>query len=188
MMLASATRQLRLTHHLQTLDARPRIVGGDDRAPAAPRASGALAGAQLVAEGSGSAPLLDFPKVAAGRSMAIVKGSRVGALSPTGTATVDRMDGNMATFSLNAVAIGQSAKFQMTIERIDATRVRITSKNATTGASQMVLGTIVSSKPNYAQFQAADGSGKTTVYQNPAGQIIIDTNVPGYGAAHLILQ
>ncbi|MCW2974604.1 MAG: hypothetical protein JWN72_2877 [Thermoleophilia bacterium] len=188
MMLSPTTRQLRLAHHLQPLDARPRIVGGGGLAAAAPRSGAALDGARLVAEGAGSAPLLDFPKVATGRTMAIVKGSRVGVLSPKGTATVDRLDGNMATFSLNAVAIGQSAKFQMTIERIDAGHVRITSKNAKTGASQMVLGTIVSSKPNYAQFQAADGSGKTTVYQNPTGQIIIDTNVPGFGAAHLILQ
>jgi len=147
----------------------------------------AVDGARLVAGGGGEA-LFDFPQVAAGRTMLLVKGSKVGLLSPKGSARVERLDANGATFSLNATAVGQSTRFQMTIERVDGSRVRITSKNMATGMSQMVLGTLVASRANYAKFQASDGSGATTVYQNPAGQIVINTTIPGYGATHLILQ
>ncbi|MCW2949438.1 MAG: hypothetical protein JWN41_451 [Thermoleophilia bacterium] len=171
-----------------TAESRHVISGGGTAPGGRQLGDATVHGALLVARASANAPLFDFPNIRAGRRLAIVTGSRVGLLAPKGTVNVDRLEGNVASFSMNATAVGQSARFQMTIERVDAGHVRITSKNAKTGSSQMVVGTIVSTKQNYAQFQASDGSGKTTVYQNPAGHIVIDTTIPGYGAAHLILQ
>ncbi|MCW2920730.1 MAG: hypothetical protein JWL76_604 [Thermoleophilia bacterium] len=154
-------------------------------APAAASASisGAVDGvAQLLA------PLIDFPGIAAGQVFDIVKGSKVGFLGVKGEATITRFDDEGASFAVKAGAFGVKVDVVVDVQRTGPETVRISSRG--TGIPNMDAdGTVVVSRTNYAEFLRSDGSGERTVIQHDGtGGIVIDTVVPTFGNAHLVLE
>jgi hypothetical protein len=157
---------------------RPAI----DPAPAASLA-GAIDGvAQLLA------PLIDFPGIAAGQVVDIVKGSKVGFLGVTGAATITRFEDDGASFAVKAGAFGIKVDVVVDVQRTGADTVRISSRG--TGIPDTTAdGKVIASRTNYAEFVRADGSNERTIIQHDGtGGIVIDTVVPTFGNAHLILE
>ena len=145
--------------------------------------SAAVAGAALVAT-----PLIDFPGIAKGDLFDIAKGSKVGMFSPKGTASIDRFEPDAAAFHLIASTFGVKVDMLVTVERVDAGQVRLTTKTSD-GKTGTVLGNIVATRQNYAEFVSTDGKAERTIIRHDGkGGITIDTVVPTFGAAHLVLQ
>ena len=161
-------------------------------APAAPIAapsvrsaagSAAVAGAALV-----TTPLIDFPGIAKGDVFDIAKGSKVGMFSPKGTASIDRFEPDAASFHLLASTFGVKVDMLVTVERVDDKQVRLTTLTAD-GKTGSVLGNIVATRQNYAEFVSADEKAERTIIRHDGkGGVTIDTVVPTFGAAHLVLQ
>jgi hypothetical protein len=137
---------------------------------------------------SSPAPLINFPGIAAGNAFDIAKGSKVGMFSPTGSAKLDKLENDAAAFTINASAFGVKVDMLVSVQRLDATHVRITQQQAGKPATT-ADGTIVASRENYAEFLSSDGKKTKTVIQHDGkGQITIDTTVPSFGDAHLVLK
>ncbi len=146
-----------------------------------------LAAPALSAASTPAAPLFDFPDVSAGRTMKIAPGSKVGLLSPTGTAQVQRLDADGTTIRIDAVAAGTRASVELSVKRSGDGRVLITVKNLKTGTLRTAVGTVVKSTPNFSQF-VASGSADTTTIRQSGAQIVVDTKIPTLGMAHIVLQ
>ncbi|MCW2927644.1 MAG: hypothetical protein JWM86_1612, partial [Thermoleophilia bacterium] len=114
--------------------------------------------------------------------------SKVGFLNVKGEANVLRMDPNAASFHVKAGAFGVKVDVQVDIVQVDATTVRISSTG--TGVPNMSeLGRVVESRPDYAVFeQVSDPSKRTMIVHDGAGHVTIDTVVPTFGDAHLVLE
>jgi hypothetical protein len=171
-----------------------------DARPAAPApSSGAGLAAAPVAPAAASAPLagavdgvlrlIDFPGIAAGDAFDIVKGSKVGFLGVKGDADILRFDDDAASFHVRAGAFGVKVDVTVEVEQTGPDTVRISSRG--TGIpDQSADGRIVASRTNYAEFVRTDDPTQRTVISRDAatGRITIDTAVPGFGNAHLLLD
>lgn len=169
------------------------VAPGGLAAPAPPTARAAVAGAvdgaaRLLAPVA-PAPIVDFPGVQAGQEFDIVKGSKVGFFGGVkGAASIESFTPDLAAFHVRAGKFGVKVDVEVTVERIDDTHVRISSKGSGI-PDQTAVGEVVQSRTNYAEFRTVDLNLKNTVIQRDVatGQITIDTEVPKFGDAHLVL-
>lgn len=153
--------------------------------PAAPAAiEAAVDGAARVA----LPPVYDFPGIKAGDVFDIVKGSKVGFLGVKGVATITRFEDDGASFAIKAGAFGVKVDVVVDVQRTGADTVRISSRG--TGIPDTVAdGRVVESRTNYAEFERTDETNERTVIEHDGeGGIVIDTVVPTFGDAHLILE
>lgn len=158
---------------------------------AAPTASAPLAGVVDGVARLASAPtasLIDFPGIAAGDVFDIVKGSKVGFFKVGGEATVLRLDPDHATFKVKAGAFGMKVDVVVDVVQIGADLVRISSTGQ--GIPNTVAdGRVVTSRTNFAEFERVDAPSEHTVLEHDgSGQLTIDTVVPTFGNAHLVLK
>ena len=157
--------------------------------PARLAAAPAAAPAPLAGAIDGVLRLIDFPGIAAGDAFDIVKGSKVGFLGVKGDADILRFDDTAASFHVRAGAFGVKVDVTVEVEQTGPDTVRISSRG--TGIpDQAVDGRIVASRTNYAEFVRVDDPTERTVISRDAanGRITIDTVVPGFGNAHLLLD
>lgn len=157
---------------------------------AAASAQLAAAGVQQLAPVQPIAPVLplfDFPGIRAGDSFDIAKGSKVGFLTPKGTADLSAFTSDGARFAIHAAAFGQKVDMDVLVERLDAMKVRITQTQAGK-APTMTEGRVVETRTNYSEFLGVDGTTRTVISHDGTGQLVIDTTIPTLGAAHLVLQ
>jgi hypothetical protein len=161
----------------------PRVAGP----VAAPSTAAAL---EAILDGVArlSTPLVDFPGIATGDMFDIVKGSKVGFLGVRGEAQVLRLDDDYASFKVRAGALGIKVDVVVDVERTGPETVRISSRGS--GIPNTTAdGRIIESRTNYAEFERTDDPSERTVIQHDGrGRIVIDTVVPTFGDAHLILQ
>lgn len=155
----------------------------------------AAAGAPAPIEGAidgvarlGSGPIIDFPGIVAGNQFDIVKGSKVGFLGVKGEAGILQLDDDHASFKIKAGALGVKVDLVVDVVRTGADTVRISSRG--TGVPDTSAeGRIVAQRTNYAEFERIDNPRERTIIQHDGrGGIVIDTVVPTFGAAHLVLQ
>ncbi len=134
-----------------------------------------------------AAPLIDFPGIAAGQVFDIVKGSKVGFLGVKGEATITRFTDDGASFAVKAGAFGVKVDVVVDVQRTGADTVRISSRGSGI-PDQQADGRIVESRTNYAEFARIDDpSQRTVISHDGRGGIVIDTVVPTFGNAHLVL-
>jgi hypothetical protein len=143
----------------------------------------------LVVPAAPAAPLFNFPGIKAGDTFNIAKGSKVGFIVPTGTANISLLEADRAAFRILAAAFGQKVDLTVTVQRISPELVRITQQPAGGGAPTSAEGRIVVSRENYSEFVSTDGKADRTVISHDGkGQVVIDTVIPTFGKAHLVLQ
>jgi hypothetical protein len=173
-----------------TTERPPRPGHGPGAVPIRPAAAAAPAGIEGAIDGVARlvAPLIDFPGIAAGQVFDIVKGSKVGFLGVKGAATITRFDDDGASFAVKAGAFGVKVDVVVDVQRTGADTVRISSRG--TGIPDTTAeGRVVESRTNYAEFVRTDASNERTVIEHDgSGGIVIDTVVPTFGNAHLILE
>ena len=164
----------------------PTVPAAGRVAPAAAGASAPLAG---VIDGAALlAPLIDFPGIEAGQVFDIVKGSKVGFMGVKGEATIMRFDDDGASFAVKAGAFGIKVDVLVDVVRTGPDTVRISS-TGTGIPNQSAEARIIESRTNFAEFERiSDPSEHTVIQHDGAGGIVIDTVVPTFGAAHLILE
>ena len=134
-------------------------------------------------------PIVDFPGVQAGQEFDIVKGSKVGFFGGIkGAARIDAFTPDLAVFHVKAGKFGVKVDVEVRVERIDDTHVRISSKGSGI-PDQSAIGEVVESRTDHAEFRIVDMDLKNTVIRRDGanGQIVIDTEVPNFGDAHLVL-
>jgi hypothetical protein len=167
---------------------RPMLA--NPAAPSAPRRLAAPAASLDAARGAAAlfAPIIDFPGVAAGQMFDVQKGSKVGPLGVKGEAGITLFQPDHATFHVKAGAFGIKVEVDVDIVQVDDTTVRISSHG--TGVPDMSqLGRVVTTRTNYAEFeQVSDPTKHTVISSDGAGHVTIDTVVPTFGTAHLVLQ
>ncbi len=173
-----------------TTERPPRPGHGPGFAPIRPAAAAAPASISGAIDGVARlvAPLIDFPGIEAGQVFDIVKGSKVGFLGVKGVATITRFEDDGASFAIKAGAFGIKVDVVVDVQRTGADTVRISSRG--TGIPDTVAdGRVVESRTNYAEFVRTDESNERTVIEHDGdGGIVIDTVVPTFGDAHLILE
>ena len=168
----------------------PRLGHGPDSVTVRPAAAAAPASIAGAVDGVAQllAPLIDFPGIAAGQVFDIVKGSKVGFLGVKGEATITRFDDEGASFAVKAGAFGIKVDVVVDVQRTGADTVRISSRGSGI-PDTTVDGKVVVSRTNYAEFVQVDGANDRTVIQHDGnGGIVIDTVVPTFGNAHLLLE
>lgn len=171
------------------LDAVARAAVRRFGVPAPPAAPGAAAGAiDGVVRLAAAGPIVEFPGIAAGDRFDIVKGSSVGPLGIRGSATVEHLDDDRATFQVQAGRFGFKVEVTVDLVRLDDEHVRISSRGS--GLPDMSeVGRVVERRLNHAVFeQVGDPSRRTTIDHDGSGRIVIDTIVPTLGRAHLKLE
>ena len=133
-------------------------------------------------------PIVDFPGIEAGQSFDVVKGSKVGWMGVTGKAKIERFDADGATFRVTGGRFGLNVDVLVSVERIDDQHVRISSRGS--GIPDMnAVGRIITSRTNFTEFERVDAPDEHTVISHDGnGGIVIDTVVPTFGAAHLVLE
>lgn len=153
------------------------------RAVSTPAGAAAVAGAALVAP-----PVFDFPGILKGDVYDLARGSKVGMFSPKGTATVELFTPDSASFHVIAGAFGVKADMHVAVTKFGEKQVQLVSTSAD-GKVNTVVGDIVNVHTNYAEFVSHDGKNEHTIIQrDAAGIIMMDTVIPTFGAAHLVLQ
>lgn len=152
-------------------------------------ASAAVDGvARLVSDAThGLAPFLDFPGITAGAKFDIVKGSKVGFLGVKGDAEVVSFTDDEISFRIRAGALGIKVNVQVNVARTGPDTVRISSRG--TGIPDVdAEGRVVESRRNHAHFERIDNPAERTIIDHDGrGRLEIDTVVPTFGGAHLVL-
>jgi hypothetical protein len=168
----------------------PRPAAGVGLRPFAPAAPSAAASIEQAADGVArlSTPIVDFPGIVAGDRFDIVKGSKVGFLGVKGEATILQLDDDSATFKVKAGAFGIKVDVEVQVERTGPDTVRISSRGSGIPDTSEE-GRIIVSRTNFAEFERiADPSEHTIISHDGNGRITIDTVVPTFGKAHLVLE
>ena len=179
---------------VQPLEEQPPKPGtGVGLFPAPANAPIAFAGAsdgalRLFAPTVDSPPLVDFPGIATGDRFAIVKGSKVGFLGVKGDAQITHFAPDAATFAVRAGAFGVKVDVVVAVVQTGPDTVRISSRG--TGIPDTSAeGRIVERRTNYVEFaRISDPTERTIIRHDGKGGIVIDTVVPTFGAAHLVLE
>lgn len=187
-MLITPLASVAPTTPIQAVAAPMPRVAAPITAPAAPVPAGIAAGWDGAAQLS--VPIVDFPGVVAGQQFNIVNGSKVGKFgSVKGSANILRFDDDAASFHVRAGKFGFNVDVQVDVERLDAERVVIRSKGAGLIPDTEIIGRIVASRRDFAEFVAVDDPKLRTIIQRDArGVITIDTTIPSVGDAHVILE
>lgn len=163
------------------MSALPTFLPG--RELGAPGASASTAGAI-----DGVSRLFDFPGLAAGDAFDIVKGSKVGFIGVKGSADILRFENDAAAFNVRASAFGKKVDVTVEVVRTGADTVRITSRGSGMD-DQAADGRIIASRTNYAEFsELSDPSKRTVISFDGRGRVSINTVVPTFGNAHLLLD
>lgn len=177
------------------LAAPTRPVTGPDRPPvrsavavASPWAPAAVEGALDGAARTWSGPLIDFPGVESGDRFDIVKGSKVGFLGVRGEAAILALGDDDATFHVKAGALGIRVDVEVAVVRTGEETVQISSRG--NGIPDTTAeGRIVARRTDYVEFERVDDPSERTIIRHDGrGNITIDTVVPTFGAAHLLLE
>jgi hypothetical protein len=160
-------------------------------APAAPTTGAAKEAAiDGVARLLGAAlatPIVDFPGIATGDRFDIVKGSKVGFLGVKGEAEVLALTDDNASFKIRAGAFGVKVNVVVDVVRTGADTVRISSRGSGI-PDQQAEGRVLASRTNFAEFERIDNPAeRTAIAHDGNGRIEIDTVVPTFGQAHLVL-
>jgi hypothetical protein len=173
------------------LEARaPRFAAGVGMRPITPAAPTSASSIEQAADGVArlSTAIVDFPGIVTGDRFDIVKGSKVGFLGVKGEATILQLDDDSATFKVKAGAFGVKVDVEVEVERTGPDTVRISSRGSGFPDSSEE-GRIVTSRTNFAEFERiADPSEHTIITHDGNGRITIDTVVPTFGRAHLVLE
>jgi hypothetical protein len=174
--------------HAGAVSAPEALFGSAARsaAPAAMAAplEGAIDGVARLAPG----PIIDFPGIVAGDQFDIVKGSKVGFLGVKGLAGILQLDDDNASFKIKAGAFGIKVDVVVDVVRTGPDTVRIDSRGSGIPDTS-AEGRIVAQRTNYAEFERIDDpSERTIISHDGTGGIVIDTVVPTFGKAHLVLK
>lgn len=156
--------------------------------PAAPSSPGSVEGAADGAARLALPPIYDFPGIQTGDRFDIVKGSKVGPLGVKGEAEVLELTPNAARFHVKAGRFGIKVDVNVDIVQLDEKTVRISSTGS--GIPPVTeTGRVVETRTNYAVFeQVSDPSKRTVIASDGAGRVTIDTVVPTFGDAHMVLE
>ena len=156
------------------------------------RVAPAAAPAALEGAVDGAARLgvefIDFPGIEVGDTFDIVKGSKVGFLKVKGDAEILQLDDEVASFKVKAGAFGVKVDVVVDVERTGEETVRITSRGSGIPDTS-AEGRIVENRTNYAEFERIDDPSERTIIRHDGeGNVVIDTVVPTFGKAHLVLD
>lgn len=177
------------------LETPPRPGHGPDSAPvrtlarvASPAAPAAVEGAVDGAARAWSGPLIDFPGIAAGDHFDIAKGSKVGFLGVRGDARILSLGDDDATFHVKAGTLGVRIDVEVEVLRTGVDTVQISSRGSGI-PDTTARGRIVEQRTDYVEFERIDDPTERTVISHDGrGNITIETVVPTFGKAHLLLD
>lgn len=177
------------------LETPPRPGHGPDVAPVRPLARVAPPAAPAAVEGAldgvartWSGPLIDFPGISAGDRFDIAKGSKVGFLGVRGEASILSLADDDATFHVKAGALGVRVDVEVEVLRTGVDTVQISSRGSGI-PDTTARGRIVEQRTNHVEFERIDDPTERTVISHDGrGNITIDTVVPTFGKAHLLLD
>jgi len=159
----------------------------------APAAAAVATSAPLEAAVDGvarlvSTPIVDFPGIAAGQTFDIVQGSKAGAIGVRGSAELLTFDPDHAVIHVKAGRFGVHVDVTVDIIRLSEDTVRITSKGSGVPDSS-VDGRVVTIRTNYSEFERIGYPNERTIISHDgAGNLVIDTAIPRFGVAHLLLD
>ncbi|MCB0878515.1 MAG: hypothetical protein KDC46_05990, partial [Thermoleophilia bacterium] len=151
--------------------------------------AGAIDGvARLAAPGAATtSQFIDFPGIEAGQQFDIVKGSKVGFLKVKGNADILRLADDGASFHVKAGAFGVKVDVTVDVERTGDDTVRISSHGSGI-PDQTAEGRVVENRTDYVEFERIDAPDEHTIISHDGnGTLTIETVVPTFGTAHLVL-
>jgi hypothetical protein len=135
-----------------------------------------------------STPIIDFPGIEAGDQFDIAKGSKVGFLGVRGDAEILDLDDDFASFQIRAGSLGVRVDVVVDVERTGEDTVLISSRGSGI-PNTSAEGRIIAQRRNYVEFERIDDPSERTIIRHDGrGKVVIDTVVPTFGKAHLILN